>query len=406
MSAAPPIRLGKALEPGVVQEIRRAMELRHFKWDAQVGDAAVLCQTPLLIDSASWDELAELAERLFDETLGAERELVARPSLHSRIGLARPLRGLFARGVPTPSAARVMRFDFHWTSEGWRISEVNSDVPGGFTEASNFTSLVAEHVPGGRPTGDPTGALVAAIARTTGQHGVVGLVSAPGHMEDHQVVAHLAAALRERGLSARVISVHQLRWSGYHARIETAQSSATVDAIVRFYQVEWLARLPGTGGWPALFVDGCTPVTNPGIAALSESKRLPLVWDELRVPLPTWRRLLPETRALSAAPWTTDDSWLIKSAYGNTGETVSIRSAMTSTAWARRIWTARLYPWSWVAQRRFAVVPVFDEVGPLYPCIGVYVVEGKVAGAYARLTRGPIIDFRARDAALLICDRQ
>jgi len=39
---------------------------------------------------------------------------------------------------------------------------------------------------------------------------------------------------------------------------------------------------------------------------------------------PTWRRLLPETRALVDAPWLRDDGWLIKSAYSNTGATSAI----------------------------------------------------------------------------------
>ena len=40
---------------------------------------------------------------------------------------------------------------------------------------------------------------------------------------------------------------------------------------------------------------------NPGCAILTESKRLPLVWDQLGIALPTWKRLLPETRDPHAA---------------------------------------------------------------------------------------------------------
>lgn len=405
MTTTHPIRIGRVLAAEALREIRRKMELRHFKWDAQLGDTAILAQAPLLIESARWAELATLAERLFDETLRVERELLSCPSLYARIGLPRALRDLFTRGEPTPTAARIMRFDFHWTSEGWRISEVNSDVPGGFTEATHFTRLMAEHVPGARLTGDPTDALVDAVARCRGSGAMVALTSAAGHMEDHQVVAHLAAAFRERGLGARVVSLHQLCWSRGHARVEgDATLRRPVDAIVRFYQAEWLAGLPQGCGWPALFVDGQTAVINPGTAALSESKRLPLVWDELKSALPTWRRLLPETRDLRDAPWMTDESWLIKSAYSNTGDTVSIRSEMSAVEWMRRSVNARLRPSVWVAQRRFTDIALMDEGGALYPCIGVYVVDGRSAGAYARLARGPIVDFAARDAALLIQD--
>jgi len=398
-----PIRVGRPLDDGAFGEIRRAMQLSHHKWDVQVGDLSSLAPFPLLMSRPSWQVLARLAERLTVETLAVERALFARPDLYSQIALPRPLHRLFAQHAATAAAARVMRFDFHYTPDGWRISEVNSDVPGGFTEATNFARLVATLVPGTSPPGDPTHALVESLANIAGDRGVVALMNAPGHMEDHQVVAHLAAALRRRGLQAHLISPHHLRWKDGHAQVETAWCAGQVDAIVRFYQAEWLARLPRRH-WSPLFVGGQTPVANPGIAALTESKRLPLVWDALGTAVPTWRQLLPETRPIEAVPWRSDGGWLIKSAYSNTGDTVSIREAMSKTAWARRVWSARLRPSQWVAQRRFTISPIAHLGGVLRPCIGVYTVDGKCAGAYARLARGPVVDFSACDAALLICD--
>src|SRR5262249_21736691 len=156
---------------------------------------------PLRMASSTWRALAGLAERLFLETLEAERELLGRPDLQVRLAVPRPLRRLLLRGVPTPAAARVARFDFHPTPDGWRISDINSDVPGGYTEATHLTAIFAEHFPDGRPAGDPTRALVDAIASSGGP---VALVAAAGHLEDLQVVAHLAAALQQRGLEARV----------------------------------------------------------------------------------------------------------------------------------------------------------------------------------------------------------
>jgi glutathionylspermidine synthase len=379
------------------------MELAHCKWDAQVGDIATLAPFPLVMDGESWRELATLAEKLAAETELVEAALLQRRDLHAAIGLPWRLRELFADGAtPTPKAARVMRFDFHWTSDGWRISEVNSDVPGGYTEATSFTRLLAEHFPSMRITGDPTKALVESILGRRHGEGRIALVNAPGHMEDHQVTAYLGARLRERGAPAEVVASSHLRWENGIARIENRWCSTRVSAIVRFYQVEWLARLPRSIAWRPFFVGARTPVTNPGTAALTESKRWPLVWDQLDVQVPTWRRLLPETRALADAPWAHDDGWVIKAAYSNTGDTVSIRDAMSSAAWRRRAWSARLRPRSWVAQRRFDVVPLLEGGERLFPCIGVYAVDGVAAGAYARVSRGLVTDASARDTALLI----
>jgi glutathionylspermidine synthase len=382
------------------REMRRRMELRGFKWDAQVGDVAVLAAYPLLMRARDWEELARLAEQLFGETLALERALLGRPELQAQIGLPPALQRLFARARPTPAAARVIRADFHWTNEGWRISEVNSDVPGGFAEATGFTRLMAAATPGTRPAGDPTAALVEALVRAAGADAVA-LTNAPGHLEDHQVVAHLAAELHKRGRAATVLSLPQLRWRAGRARLPCG---AAVGAIVRFYQAEWLSELPRGHGWEALFVAGETPVANPGIAALSESKRLPLVWNDLGLALPAWRRLLPETRALADAPWARDESWLIKSAYSNTGDTVSVRGALPAAEWMHRSWRARLAPGRWLAQRRFAISPLDDEAGAIHPCIGVYVIDGRAAGAYVRLSRGPVVDFASQEAALLLYD--
>lgn len=409
-----PLRFGAPISEDAFAEIRREMELAHCKWDAQVGDVSTLLPFPLLIHEAAWRELVALTEALARETVAIEEALLRRPDLHRALALPRLLRALFARRLaPTPAATRVLRFDFHWTTEGWRISEVNSDVPGGYTEATSFTRLVARSVydtpskiPHEQVPGDPTAALVEALARAG--DGVIALTNAPGHMEDHQVVAYVAAALRARGRRAEIVAPSHLRWRDGRARVENAWCDAPAAAIFRFYQVEWLAKLPRAIEWQPLFFGARTPVANPGVAALTESKRLPLVWDRLPVPCPTWRRVLPETRALADAPWATDDGWVIKSAFSNTGDTVSMRDLLPAKEWRRRQWSARLRPGAWIAQRRFEVVPLASPDGPkdsarrLHPCIGVYAIDGRAAGAYARLSRGPVVDAFAHDAALLI----
>jgi hypothetical protein len=50
------------------------------------------------------------------------------------------------------------------------------------------------------------------------------------------------------------------------------------------------------------------------------------------------------------------------------------------------------------------VLPVVVDDVPHLPCIGVYVIDGEVAGAYGRLSRGLVTDYSARDAAILIRD--
>jgi hypothetical protein len=62
----------------------------------------------------------------------------------------------------------------------------------------------------------------------------------------------------------------------------------------------------------------------------------------------------------------------------------------------------RWRPSAWLAQRRFEVTPVESDGARYLPCVGVYTVDGRAAGAYARLATGPIVDALALDAALLV----
>ncbi len=399
------LKAGEPLHPATFADIRRQAMLDGCKWDPQVGDHETLAPFPLMMSTSAWRKLAAQAEALSREALTAEAEIAQRPDLLNRLGLPRALRKVLGGSEElTPTAARVIRFDFHPTTQGWKISEANSDVPGGYSEACHFTTLMAEHFSGWRPSGDPAGELVAALSAVAGSAGPVALLSAPGYLEDHQVVAYLSQRLRELGCPTRRAKPEQLRWRDGPARLELAGWQGPVGAVVRFYQAEWLARLPVRMGWSAFFRGGQTPVTNPALAVISESKRFPLVWDELETKLPTWRSLLPESRDPRAVNWGREDGWLLKTAYCNTGDTVSAREWLSGGAWARARLAGALFPGHWVAQRRFESLPVATPMGARHVCLGVYTVNGRAAGAYARMAARPLIDFAATDVALLLED--
>lgn len=283
---------------------------------------------------------------------------------------------------------------------GWRISEVNSDVPGGFTEASTLPRLMAPFFPGTTPAGDPANAWADALAASARPHGRVTLLAAPGFMEDQQIVAFLARLLRERGLAAHLAEPTQIGWREGRARHHEEE----LDLLVRFYQAEWLHRLPAGCGWPHFFAGARTPVANAGTALLTESKRFPLVWDDLRTPLPRWRALLPQTADPLTVPWRRDGEWLLKRTWSNTGDHVCCRAWMEPVQWRGIAWDATLRPRQWVAQRRFETQPIATPLGERFPCIGIYAIDGTAGGAYARLSAGPVVNFAATDAALLLED--
>jgi hypothetical protein len=54
-----------------------------------------------------------------------------------------------------------------------------------------------------------------------------------------------------------------------------------------------------------------------------------------------------------------------------------------------------------VAQRRFDAVPLEIDGARSYPCVGVFTIDGRAAGAYGRLAQRPLIDWHAQDVAVM-----
>ncbi len=298
-----------------------------------------------------------------------------------------------------------MRFDFHPTRNGWKISEVNSDVPGGYTEAWNLPRLLAAHLPDNlEPAGNPGMTWARSIAAKT-HEGRVALIAAPGYMEDRQLIMFMAKLLRDAGCDAEIADIRQLTWRGGHAYLHQNHADTAIDAVLRFYQAEWLTNRPRPTGWQHYFVGGKTPVTNPPAAILTESKGFPLVWDRLRTPMDTWRELLPVTRSVHGTQWRNSDHWILKGKYSNNGDEVIFPDKAdpgTVRRLARSLWWS---PRAWVLQERFNATPLDTPAGPMNACLGVYVVEGEPVGIYGRLSSGPVVDYAAMDVAVLI-DRE
>lgn len=399
-----------AFGPEVCLEEFRRIQFRlcldHFKWDQQVGDTSTLFRQPLFAQTATWNELRQLSEALTKELFAMERELMDRPELWTHLGLPRKLKHALKKARRlghTKSAARTLRFDFHYTTEGWKISEVNSDVPGGYVEASTFTSMMASNFPDRSSTGNPADAWADALLADVENCRNVGLLSAPGFLEDQQVTLFLGSVLQKRGIRARLLHhPKQFQWKDGYATTIIGSTDVALDAIVRFYQGEWLARLNRRTGWQRFFAGGRTPVSNPGSAILTESKRLPLLFDLMRSKTTTWQRVLPACRDPREVDWANNDCWVIKSAFSNTGDSVHFRDFVPAREWEAITRRVRKFPEHWVVQRRFEPIRINSKVGLVYPCVGLYTINGKAAGTYARVSEKSIIDFSAMDAAFLI----
>jgi glutathionylspermidine synthase len=396
---------GTALEPERWLPLRSRAMFDFCKWDVQSEDRSVLSPFPLLIQHSTATLLDKLAEALTRKAIAAEEEILENPHLIGRLGLPRKLEATLRTSSHPDSGMRelrVMRFDFHPTPEGWRISEVNADVPGGFIEASGWNSLFAGSLAGATAPPCTSELYAQQILEAVGEDGLVALVHATAYSDDRQVMQHLARCFSARGLRACLLSPSHLRWTDGRAEIRTSFAFGWPDAIVRFFPAEWLPNLAREDSWMGYFRRTHIAVSNPGTAILLQSKRFPLIWDKLRADLSTWRRLLPQTLDLRDVKFHLDDEWVLKPALGRVGEGIGIQGVTPESELQKIIERARENPRQWLAQKRFETLPVRTHEGEKYPCIGVFTIGGKAAGYYGRIADMPLINGTAQDAAVLI----
>ena len=395
---------------GETREIRARAVFEAGKLDSQTYDEPTVAPFALRLAPAAWRDLAARAEAAVAELHEVERALGAERRRWRALGIPRKVRGILASArAATPHDARFCRIDFHPTAEGWRASEINADVPGGFIEAGALTRIVAERFPTMLTPPDPAAALADAVGRRVGGGGHAALVHATSYTDDQQVMRRIGAELASRGVAAHLASPgHVAPTPGGRCRLATR--GVEVGAIVRFFPGEWLANLPRADRARWSRVDAGVAQSNPLSALLIQGKRLPLVARELGLATPVWSDLLPEVKAIGArrfAPALVPAGEVLKPTWGRIGEGIAIAGVTPERIARRSRLAARVFPGSWLLQRRFESMPVAggrddSDPAPVHACLGVYVIDGRAAGIYARVAPRALIDGRARDAAVLL----
>jgi len=282
----PPWTIPEPIPQAQFRDIRLSMIFDHHKWDSQFEDIESLGRRCLILEWEAWEDLRHQSQRLWTEALAAEEEIMGRPDLCKELGLGRQLCKACTRTsgrVPSKGMARIMRFDFHFTPEGWRISEANADVPGGFIESSAFAELACRCYDGTTCAPDAAGQYAIAVASSLGAGSRVAFVHATAYTDDRQVMLFLAERFAAEGLVPTLVSPTDLLW--VDGRAQLAGHGGGFDGIVRFYPAEWLLNIPRRHTWARFFHGGATPQSNPGYSLIVQSKRFQLIWDRLKTNL-------------------------------------------------------------------------------------------------------------------------
>lgn len=397
-----PIKLGLIPEDKY-SDYRYNVIFKAYKWDPQVEDHNTIAKQVILMNRDTAMQLERWAEQLSEETMLMEEAMIQNLSLAKKLGLPKEILKTLDRlpDYDRNQNIRLMRFDFHPTTTGWAVSEVNSDVPGGLAEASILPEIAGGYFEGYGPSNHVAARLLEAFNEKVKRNGTIAFVHATSYSDDRQVMEFLSDYFRENGYQTIFAAPDHIKWENKKAVSTLEGQEGGIDGMIRFFPLEWLTNLPRKSDWRGYY-DCATPSCNHPVAIFAQSKRLPLIWEELGVPIPGWRKLLPVTKAPEAMKQK-DDNWIYKPALGRVGEGISIKDAVSEKEWRQIEKTARKYSKNWVLQQKFTSRPLTDGNQETYHlCIGVFTVNGKAAGFYGRISPYPRIDARAKDIPLLV----
>ncbi len=393
------------LTPWTLPEAEREALLRrlcfdYFKWDAYAAGRCLVRPEALVLSAAEHARAVAISEQFTHVLARLETALLARPDLLAALAIPPAVLPLVT--APQPEGMQLARYDLFLTPEGrWMVSEFNEDAPGGFNESVGLPDLLPPPAPGLAFAGDLRGAVTAAFAA----HDRVALFYATGYADDLQHVLIVKQWLDAAGHDTVPASPAHLRagWRGLTVRGVPCQ------AAFRFYPGEWYAWLENGRDWrraaPVL------PMMNPLRRLLRQSKRLYTLWQDPDL-LNAGDRAFVAAHTPASVPFdparreeweAAPAGWVLKRAFGRMGDAVVMGNLVPPAAWRDALAGAARTPGEWLMQARFDVTPLaLNGDRPLYPTLGVYLVNNRFAGYYSRAAHEPFITHEAYHVATLV----
>jgi glutathionylspermidine synthase len=377
-----------------------------YKWDPQFLDHNTVAKHALVLSTEEYEELKRLTEAMDKETRAAEDFLNEHLEYAEPLRLSKKIRKEIEsmKNYDPNKHVRLMRYDFHPTIDGtWAVSEVNSDVPGGFAEGSLWAPAAIEAI------GDTSYSyidfgdiMVNAISEKVRPGGRIMMVHCTCYSDDRQVMQFLGDRLQEKGFEVMQGAADHVRFKDNKAYSILDGHEGDLDAIIRFNPLEWVKDIKPKH-WAGYFNTETCSCNHP-IALFAQTKLFPMVWDALEengISMATWRSLLPETLEVKDAKGR--EGFIYKPVYGRVGEFIGIKEACTEQEYKQIMKEVKWSPKSYLAQKKFISKPLIGADGKEYHvCIGSYTINGKHAGFYARVNDAPRIDSNAADIPVLI----
>ena len=377
-----------------------------YKWDPQFCDNNTLSNYVLILSKKENEEVIKLTKKLDKETRLAEEYLNKHTNIAKKLSLPKKILEQIPnmQNYDNTKNIRLMRYDFHPDINGkWIVTEVNSDVPGGFAESSLLPELAYKtiNIPELKYTsfGEK---MVEAINNKLNKTGTIMMVHCTCFSDDRQVMQYMGDRLKKEGYKIIYGAADHINFKKQQAYCILDNNQEKIDLIFRFTPLEWLIQMKPRR-WDGYFNCITTSCNHP-IAIYAQSKRLPLVWNDLEkvnITMETWKNLLPET--LEVKDLRKKTGFIYKPVYGRVGEKISIKEACKDDEYQKIIKDLKKHPKQYLAQKKFESLPLKGEEGKEYHvCLGSYIIEGEHAGYYARISEYPRIDSYAADIPVLI----
>lgn len=377
-----------------------------YKWDPQFFDSNTLAKYILVLTSEENNKVINLTKNLDKETRLAEEYLNKNIKLSKKLALPKKI----IEQIPNMQTydktqnIRLMRYDFHPSVDGnWVVTEVNSDVPGGFAESSLLPDLARRIIDMPELEYNSFGeVMVKAINSKLNRKGTIMMVHCTCFSDDRQVMQYMGDRLKKEGYDIIYGAADHINFKNKKAYCILDNNKKDIDLIFRFTPLEWLIQMKPRR-WDGYF-NTITSSCNHPIGIYAQSKRFPFVWDDLEnagISMKTWRSLLPET--LMVKDLGSREGFIYKPVYGRVGEKISIKEACKGDEYAKILNDVKRHPNQYLAQKRFQSMPLKgDDNTEYHICLGSYTVEGEHAGYYARMSPYPRIDSYAADIPVLI----
>ncbi|MFA5693175.1 MAG: hypothetical protein WC907_06110, partial [Acholeplasmataceae bacterium] len=131
------------------QDYRLKIIFDGYKWDPQFSDNNTIAPYYLVLSQKEHQLLVNYVEKLGRETEAAENFLYQNRKFLKPLKLPFKIKDALRhlKNYQPDQHLRLMRFDFHpILGDDWAISEVNSDVPGGFAESSYMPEIALKYL--------------------------------------------------------------------------------------------------------------------------------------------------------------------------------------------------------------------------------------------------------------------